>query len=97
MTVTKLPTGAYVGIDDDDRAGRIAYLERPRDPRENGDHYRTPAGYARCYRCENSATRFAYLAISSLTPVCADHLALLVVERDRCGSTVERIQTTEHN
>ncbi|WGH20864.1 hypothetical protein QLT00_gp81 [Gordonia phage Commandaria] len=98
MTVIQLPNGAYAGIADDDRAARIAYSGRPRRPGDPGDHYRTHRGYSRCYRCENSATRFVYLAISSLTPVCAEHLAMLDVERDPYGTTVERVQpTTENN
>ncbi|AYD84195.1 hypothetical protein SEA_JIFALL16_81 [Gordonia phage Jifall16] len=99
MTVTQLPNGAYAGIDDGDRAARIAYDGRPRRPRDPGDHYRTPRGYARCYRCENSATTHVRMAISSLTPVCFQHLDMLDVERDPYGTMVERvtITTAENN
>ncbi|AXH50361.1 hypothetical protein KNT99_gp81 [Gordonia phage NatB6] len=96
MTVTKLPNGAYAGIDDEDRAARLAYSGRPRRPGDPGDHYRTPRGYARCYRCENSATLFAYLAISSLTPVCSQHLETLDLDRDSHGTTFELIATPDN-
>ncbi|MGI6797662.1 hypothetical protein [Gordonia sihwensis] len=43
---------------------------------------KTPSGYAQCYRCDRSASQFVGLRVSSLTPICVDHLEDISWGRD---------------
>lgn len=52
---------------DGEREARVAYMRRPK-----------VSGYAKCYRCESAAGVFVSLRVSSLTPVCRDHLEPIV-------------------
>lgn len=64
---------------DGERDARIAYLARTASP---------GVAVAACYRCERGASVFVRLRVSSLTPVCADHLDAIGYTRMR-GELVE--------
>ncbi|WP_336794092.1 hypothetical protein [Gordonia malaquae] len=64
---------------DGERQARVQYVQRERTP---GLHTAT------CYRCDRAASEFVGLRVSSLTPICIDHLEPIGYCNQR-GSLVE--------
>lgn len=63
-----------------EREARATYSSRKEAP---------GTGYATCYRCANSAAAFVALRVSSMTPICREHLEHITYAADKFGTLTE--------